>query len=314
MTPTSKITKTSGQTKLPVVFFGTEDFSALFLEALIEHGYDIKAVVTKPDRPKGRHQQLLPPQAKLIAQTHNIPIFQPQSPSELAAPLNQLGSPTGVLVSYGKIIPKEIIDIFTPGIINVHPSLLPAYRGPSPIEASIVNGDSKTGVSIMQLTEKMDAGPVYSQAELQLNGNETQSSLYEALAELGIKELLNTLPSIINSRLTPNPQDEIKATYTKLLTKNDGVLDWQKPALQLEREIRGYNVWPRSRTRLFGHDVIITKAHTVSGNHGKPGEIDTDNKSFIMIDTSDARLSIDMLQPAGKKEMPVQAFLRGYSE
>lgn len=312
MTHTSKTTSHSGN-KSPLVFFGTEDFSALFLKALIKHGYDVKAVVTKPDSPKGRKQQLSPPQVKLIAKEHNISVFQPESLDELIAPLQKLNSPTGVLVSYGKIIPKKIIDLFTPGIINVHPSLLPAHRGPSPIEASITNGDTKAGVSIMQLSEKMDAGPVYSQTVLPLNGDETQASLYESLATLGIEELLNTLPSIIDGQLAPSPQDETKATYTKLLTKKDGVLDWQKPALQLEREIRGYNIWPRSRTRLFNQDVIVTKAHIVPGTSGSPGSIDTDNKSFIIIDTSDGRLRIDNLQPAGKKEMPVEAFLRGYS-
>ncbi|HRQ86806.1 MAG TPA: methionyl-tRNA formyltransferase, partial [Candidatus Saccharibacteria bacterium] len=244
----------------------------------------------------------------------SIPVFQPQLLSELEAPLKQLGPATGVLVSYGKIIPQKIIDLFTPGIVNVHPSLLPAYRGPSPIEASIINGDTKTGVSIMQLSEKMDAGPVYSQATILLNGRETQASLYDSLAKLGIKELLNTLPRIISKQLEPAQQDETKATYTKLLTKADGVLDWQNPALHLEREVRGYNMWPRSRTRLLDHDVIVTKAHVESGAKGEPGTLDTDNESFITVNTSEARLRIDNLQPAGKKEMPIQAFLRGYSK
>lgn len=307
----SKTIKVFGNNR-PIVFFGTEDFSVGFLEALIKQGYDIKAVVTKPDTPKGRSQQLLPPAVKVVATKNSIPVYQPASLDSLAQDLVDISTATGVLVSYGKLVPQSIIDIFSPGIINVHPSLLPEYRGPSPIEASILNGDQKTGTTIMQLSSKMDAGPIYHQTSVQLKGDETQASLYKIMMEDGINALLQTLPAIIEGSILPKPQNDTQASYTKLITKSDGELNWQKPAIQLERQIRAYNVWPRSRTKLFGQDVIITKARVAPANSSVAGTVNTDGISFIMIDTADGGLQIDAIQPSGKKEMPVRAFLSGY--
>lgn len=313
MTHISHTTPRSGQTNR-IIFFGTEEFSADSLRALIDSGYLIAAVVTKPDSIKGRGHTLIPPTVKIIAESHGIPVWQPAKLAEIHDNIADLQPVTGVLVSYGKIIPQSIINLFTPGIINVHPSKLPLYRGPSPIEAAILNGDSHTGVSIMQLSAAMDAGPVYTFTPYKLQGDETQESLYKTLGEIGATKLVAILPSIIDSSLTPNPQNEDSATYCKLIEKSAGNIDWTKSAQQIEREIRAYHTWPKSRTNLNEIDTIITAAYVVSPEDKKePGTVEVDNeRQTVLIHAGIDALSIERLKPMGKKEMPVRAFLAGY--
>ena len=297
-----------------IIFFGTEAFSAASLEALIDANFDIVAVITKPDQPKGRGHKLTEPVVKTIARQHNIPVWQPTKLTEMTDQIVDLQPVTGVLVSYGKIIPQSIIDLFTPGIINVHPSLLPKYRGPSPIESAILYGDHKTGVSIMQLSTKMDAGPVYSRISQALTGTETQPELYETLAKVGAHQLVSVLPSIISGELQPTPQEETEATYCQLIHKSDGIIDWQKPADQIEREIRAYKGWPGSRTTLGSIDVIITKAH-VDIDECEGIIIEGETPDHLNMHCGDGwTLGIDMIKPIGKREMPIQAFLAGYKD
>lgn len=293
-----------------ILFFGTEDFSATSLRALLKAGFDIAVVVTKPDTAKGRSKELVPSPVKIVAQDANIPVWQPEKVADITENIQKLDNPAGVLVSYGKLIPDEILKLFKPGIINLHPSLLPKYRGPSPIESVIVNGDSETGVSIMQLSREMDAGPIYSQTKLTLSGNEYADDLYKTLAEKGAKQLVASLPSILDGSLQANPQNEADATTCRLTEKTDGNVDWNQTATQIERKIRAYNIWPKSRTKLGDVEVIISKAHTESQS-GQPGSIDISNDRLAVYCGQDC-LSIDTIQPLGKKEMPIQAFLAGY--
>lgn len=297
-----------------IIFFGTEDFSAASLQALIEQGYSLSAVVTKPDTRKGRGKQLTPPLVKTIAATHNIPVWQPTNILDIESDIRALQPVAGVLVSFGKIIPQSIIDLFTPGIINVHPSKLPMYRGPSPIEAAILHGDNETGVTLMKLAAKMDAGPTYCTKPFALTGTETQSALYSTLARKGAELLIETLPAILDASLHPIPQDETQATYCRLLTKDQGVIDWTKPAQQIEREIRAYLSWPQSRTTFKATDLIITSAHVVPSpvNSGVPGEYSLSPGALTVRAGQDTCLAIDTVKPVGKKEMPIQAFLSGY--
>jgi methionyl-tRNA formyltransferase len=297
-----------------IIFFGTEAFSLAALTGLIEAGYDIAAVVTKPDSKQGRGHRVIAPAVKILAEKHNIPVWQPAKLRDIAQDIKSLQPIAGVLVSYGKIIPQSIIDLFTPGIINVHPSLLPKYRGPSPIESAILNGDTVTGVTIMQLSAAMDAGPLYAAKEHVLQGTETQSELYHALATVGTDLLLETLPKILTDDLQPIDQDDEKASYCQLLSKEDGVIDWSDPATTIERKIRAYKTWPQSRTTLGDIEIIITKAHSVPSVSEKPGTLEVISKEegIMAVHADNGYLCIDTIKPIGKKEMPIKAFLAGY--
>lgn len=287
-----------------LVFFGTEDFSLTALAGLIDAGYSVAAVVTKPDSKKGRGQHLTPPAVKVLAEKNHIPVLQPKKLVEITDFVQNLENPAGVLVSYGKIIPQATIELFTPGIINVHPSLLPLYRGPSPIESAIKNGDQKTGVSIMQLSAAMDAGPVYVQKEYSLNGSETQPQLYDELGRLGAQLLLDHLPVIIDESLLPEQQIESQATYSHLLLKSDALLLPQEfTAAAAERKIRAHLLYPKTKINLFGQDCIITKAH-VATIKNTPLDIACQDGAFLSID--------ELIGPSGKT-MNAEAFLRGYN-
>lgn len=289
----------------PIVFFGTEDFSLYSLKALVEGGFTVAAVVTKPDTKRGRGQTLTKPSVKLYAETHGIPVWQPEKLSEITEGIKALDRPTGVLVSFGKIIPESIINLFSPGIINVHPSLLPEYRGPSPIESAIINRDARTGVTIMQLEKAMDAGPIYTQAPYALDQTETRPELYETLGQLGANILVQKLPEILDGSLTPVAQDHSRATYCKILTKSDGTID---PTTitpgDAEAKVRAYLGFPRTRIQLLGHDIIVTKAHAVM-TQKTPLDVECANGAFLSID--------ELVAPSGKT-MTADAFLRGYPQ
>jgi methionyl-tRNA formyltransferase len=290
-------------TSKTIVFFGTDEFSAASLRELIAKGFSIGAVVTKPDSRKGRGRELAKPIVKEIAEANNIPVWQPLDINAIAEHVKKLKDPVGVLVSYGKIIPQSIIDLFTPGIINVHPSLLPLYRGPSPVETAILNGDTETGVTIMQLTAPMDAGPIYSQVTVPLIDVETAPELEAQLAELGAQELSLTLPSIINGTVQPTPQNDELASYCQLLTKEEGILYTDKlSAEQAERHVRAYIAFPKTKTTIEGHLVVITKAH-VTNTHNSPLDLPSNDGQFLSVD--------ELIGPSGKA-MNAKAFLNGY--
>lgn len=287
-----------------IVFFGTEEFSLTALKGLVEAGYNVVAVITKPDSKRGRKQTLTPPSVKVYAESQNIPVWQPAKLSEVENDIKAIGDVAGVLVSYGKIIPNSIINLFNPGIINVHPSLLPLYRGPSPIESAILNGDKKTGVTIMKLEARMDAGPIYSQIIQPLTGSETKPELYQNLAKLGTKRLLDNLPAILDGSLKPTPQDDSKATYCNLLSKDDSLL---KPELltasEAERQIRAYLGYPKTKIEVLGKEIVVTKAHLTS-EPKTPLDIACQDGVYLSID--------ELVAPSGQK-MDARAFLNGYA-
>lgn len=288
----------------PIIFFGTEDFSLAALRGLIEAGYDITAVITKPDSPRGRSRKLTPPSVKVLASAHNIPVWQPAKLRDCIDDIKALQPVTGVLVSYGKIIPAEIIDLFTPAIINVHPSLLPKYRGPSPIEAAILHGDTETGVSIMQLAPAMDAGPVYASKIHPLTGHETKPELYQTLATVGTNLLLETLPAIVDSSLQPTLQDDDAATYCHLLTKEVSLLDPTiLTATEAERHIRAYLGFPKSKLTIGDRIVVVTKAH-VTNEPKTPLDVQFRDGAYLAVD--------ELVAPSGRT-MSAEAYLRGYA-
>lgn len=284
-----------------IVFFGTEDFSLSSLKALVEGNFSVAAVVTKPDTPRGRGHKLTPPPVKLYAQQHNIPVLQPKKITDISEKLRTFAPATGVLVSYGKIIPQSIIDIFTPGIINVHPSLLPKYRGPTPIESAILHGDHKTGVSIMQLSARMDAGPVYSQVVHTLDHTETQTTLYATLAKLGAQRLIETLPSIMQGELSATPQNEDICTYCSLLTKDDTfITPASYTVAQLEQKIRAHIVFPK--TKIKHQSGILT---LLSSTPAKKQE------NSLTLQCKDGYLQVDTIMSPHGKSMSTDAYLNG---
>jgi methionyl-tRNA formyltransferase len=301
--------------KAKVIFFGNERLATGLdhsntptLKALLQHGYNAVAVITNHSASQSRKIREL--EVEKVAKQHNIPIFYPKSQEEILGIVKKHPADIGILVAFGKIVTQEVIDCFPHGIINVHPSLLPKFRGPTPIEQAILNGELETGVSIMQLTGKMDAGPTFAQKKLRLNGSETKSELAEKLGEIGSKLIIENLPKILNNTLKPQSQAESKTSYCSLISKQDGLLDPDKTAVELEREIRAYAGWPKSFTEQNDQHYITTcaKASREKTDSGKL--IVKDNKLYF--GCKNGSLEILEIQPAGKAKMSTQAFIQGY--
>lgn len=224
----------------------------------------------------------------------------------------RLEAAVGVLVSYGQIIPQTVLDVFPHGIINIHPSLLPLYRGSTPIESAILEGLTDTGVSIMKLSNKMDEGPVYAQKTYSMPAvsSSCKQTAATELLSLGAGLLLDILPGILDGSIQPAPQDNVKATYSHQISKTDGIINWNKDAQTIEREVAAHAGWPRSHTSIAGKEVVITEATAVE-TPSSPGSLTADKRT-LEIGCKQGSLRIHKLIPSGKKEMPVQAFLAGY--
>ena len=298
-----------------LVFFGNERIATgvtttvPVLQALVATGYQVVAVVvSQTDPAQSRKARTLEIQA--VAEQLGIPVLAPAKLDEIKNQLRSFDATAGILVAYGKLVPPGIINIFPRGIINIHPSLLPERRGSTPIENVILYGENETGVSLMQLTEEMDAGPIYAQEVVPIEGTETKQALADQLLNTGKDLLLKHLPAILEGSLQGNPQDKIESTYDKQIKKDVGQLDTKKPAKQLEREVRAYAGWPRSRVNLGTAEVIVTKVH-VADQNGTPGTLWLHGKE-IGIHCSEDTLIIDALIPPGRKEMAADAFLAGY--
>lgn len=268
-------------------------------------------VVTKPDTAQKRGRTLREPLVKEIAERYNIPVLQPDSKQQLISNLNQYTHiKHGVVSAYGMILPSEVLRNFESNLINIHASLLPRWRGPSPIESAILHGDERTGITLMQLVETMDAGPIYAQSALRLDGTETKPWLYQRLAELGRETLLNNIDDFLYGSLQSTPQDEKQATYSKLLRKSDGVIDWQQPAAAIERQVRAFLGWPGSHTTVHGVSVTIESARVIEKT-GTPGKLDVIDGSLVIYARENALL-IDKIKPSGKNAMNSTDFVRGY--
>jgi methionyl-tRNA formyltransferase len=296
-------------TSKTIVFFGNERLvsglkstSTPILRMLINDGYKIAAVVSHHSDGQSRNNRIL--EVAELAATHNIPVLTPDRPRDIYDQLVAYHADAAVLVAYGRIIPQDVIDIFPGGIINIHPSLLPIYRGPTPIESAISNGDSQTGVSIMQLTAGMDEGPVYTQRTVSLLGNESKFDLYDVLVNESASALHDTLPLILDGSLAPTEQESSHATYSKLLTNQDSILSPDVlTAVQAERKVRAHLVFPKTKMTIMGHDIIITQSH-VSDTKNTPLDIECHDGAFLCID--------ELIAPSGKT-MSASAFINGYA-
>ncbi len=302
--------------KPSIVFFGNERLATGVttntptLRALIAAGYEIKAVVANFVVGTSRSARQL--EIQTLAAEHNIPVLLPSKTIDIINELREFNAEVAVLAAYGKIVPQDIIDVFPGGIINIHPSLLPLHRGSTPIESVILSGEAKTGVSIMKLVKAMDAGPVFGQSEVLLKGNESKQYLADELAEIGSAMLVELLPGIIRGEIVAAPQDDSSATYDTLISKDDCIIDYSKPALQIEKEIRAYAGWPKSSTKLAGIDVIITSA-SVTDDSGDPGTYSINGKDLIIYCAVGA-LNILELKPIGKNSMSAESFIAGYKD
>lgn len=291
---------------MKIIFFGTFAHAVPALETLVKNGYEIVAVVTNPDSLRGRKKELTPTPVKLTAQKYGLPIFQPSSlkiqniensPEIENLKLKMKSTDLSVAVAYSKILPKEIIELPKYGTINIHPSLLPAYRGPSPVQTAILNGETQTGVTIMQIDEEVDHGPILAQVKYQIPPDAYCPQVTQELFELGAELLIKTIPQWLDGKITPQPQNHSQATFTKKFSWKDGRIDWKQPAEKICNQIRALNPEPGAWTTWErGSQVEILKILKVfPPNQG-------------------STLDLQEVQPEGKKPMTFEDFLRGIDD
>lgn len=302
-----------------IVFFGSGPVAAKSLELLAKDpNFSIEAIVTKPKPP--HHRGSFP--VIDLSEKLKLKVYTTSNKQELSKLIsdNPFASKLAVLIDFGIIVSQDVIDYFPLGIINSHFSLLPQWRGADPITFAILSDQKTTGVSLMLLTAGMDEGPLLAQTPFDIPDGYTTPQLTESLIELSAESLKQILPLYIEDKIQPADQASVtlsgsrEPTYSRKLTKDDGILDFNKPAEVLEREIRGFIEWPKSRTQISGIDTIITRAHAVPSNDPelKPGDITALKEGVLMIECAKGYLCIDELKPAGKKAMPIKAFLAGY--
>ncbi len=290
---------------------GSPDFSVPTLRALAAADYKLVGVVSQPDRPAGRGNKLTPPPVKVAADELGIATIQPQRlrQPEAMEQLKAWAPDLVVVAAFGQILRPEVLDLPRFGCINVHASLLPRWRGAAPIQACILAGDAESGVTIMQMDPGIDTGPMLSQRAIRLAEDETGGSLFERISALGAELLLETLPRYISGEIVPQPQPAEGATYAPMLKKEDGLLDFNQPAIQLERRVRAMSPWPGAFFEWQGAPLKIHKAHVASGK-ADAGQRTLHN-GLPAVGTAENLLVFDELQPAGKKSMPGKAFLAG---
>lgn len=297
---------------------GSPDFSLSTLQALHEN-YRVMGVVTQPDRAAGRGRELKQPPVKMLALELGIPVIQPEKLREPEA-MEQLRawSPDVIVVAaFGQILKQDVLDLPKFGCINVHASLLPRWRGAAPINAAILHGDEETGITIMKMDPGLDTGPILSQRPVRIQPDETAGSLFEALSQLGVETLLDTLPNYISGEIEAHPQSDEGTTYAPMLKKKDGLLDFSSPAVDLERKVRAFNPWPGTYFDWEGGRLKVHQASPASVLRASPSPGKTRmgarsiHNGLPAISTSDGLLVLDEVQPSGKKRMPGKAFLAG---
>ncbi len=299
---------------------GSGEFGASILKKLIASDFSPMAVFTKPDKPVGRRQILSPSPAKKVAKDYGLKIFEPNSlkNDEAEKLIKSLESDLIIVADYGKIIPKNILEIPKFGALNVHPSLLPRHRGATPIQYTILLGDDETGVTIISMDEQVDHGPIVAISDFRFQISDlTHTELLEKLADLGGNLLLETLPKWLKGEIKPVPQDETRATFTKILTKEDGKIDWQNPAEKIERQIRAFEDWPGTWSEWKSGDkklrLKIIKAEIFkNGDLKNPGQVSVAENGEMLVATGRGNLKINELQIEGKNKTTGKEFLRGY--
>ena len=298
----------------PIVFMGTPDIAALTLQILSDGSDPIVGVITQPDRPTGRGQQSRPSPVRRMAERRGIPVITPMKirDSAFLQALRSWNPQLIVVVAFGRILPKSILDLSPRGCLNVHYSLLPKYRGAAPVTWTIINGEEKSGVTTMQLVEQLDAGPIYLQEEIPLDEHETTASLQAKLAPLGAQLLLKTISGLKENFLRAHDQDETCATFAPMIKKEDGLVDWTQPALTIERRVRAFTPWPSAYTHSNGKLLKIHRAIPIQTNRsGTPGEIVRADSGGFWLATGDGTLSLEEVQLENRKRVPALEFIKG---
>lgn len=302
------------------VFMGSPDFALPALQSLMSNQYDIRAVYTQPDKRTGRGRQVMACPVKRFAVSQGMRVIQPESfkdPAEIEL-LASLKPDIIIVAAYGRILPAAVLEIPRYKCINIHPSLLPRYRGPSPLAAPILNGDPVTGVTIMLIERKVDSGPILSQVELSISDEDTAESLSERLAEMGARELSRILPAWVEGKIEPRPQDDSRASYTRMEVKEDGLLDWKLPAVALWRRVRAYQPWPGCYFDWKGVRIKVMKAIALhdpqGGEMGRVVALPRTAPARVAVRTVDGLLGLIRVQPEGKREMPAADFSAGHRD
>jgi methionyl-tRNA formyltransferase len=299
-----------------VVFFGTPRFAVPTLQQLLDSPHTVTGVVTQPDRPRGRGQKVTYAPVKTLALERGIPVFQPDrlKPPEVAATLRGWRPDVGIVAAYGRIIPEPLLTIPRLGMINVHASLLPKYRGAAPVHRAVMNGDPETGVTIMRVVKELDAGPMFEKATRPIGPDETSDVVEEALADIGAGLLIRVLDQIAEGTAHEEPQDDASATYAPRLSKEEGLIDWSTPSLAIHNRVRGLYPWPHAYTFLNGARLIVRRSHPeVTLTEMTPGTIVRITGDAIHVATGNGeQLAIVEVQPEGRRPMAVRDFAAGH--
>ena len=300
-----------------VIFMGTPDFATGTLEEIVKAGHEVVGVVTQPDKPKGRGKTMMPTPVKETALKYNLPVYQPKKvrEPEFVELLRSLKPDVMVVAAFGQIITKEILEMPKYGCINVHASLLPAYRGAAPIQWAVINGDKESGVTIMQMDEGIDTGDMIEKAVVPIAEDETGGSLFDKLSHTGAKLCVKVLKDLEEGTAVGKKQPEESTTpYAKMIDKKMGEVDWKKSAKEIEQLIRGLNPWPSAYTKVHGKTLKLWKAKVLlETSQMKPGQIVKVTKDSLAVQTGQGMLEIQELQLEGKKRMDTSSFLRGYA-
>lgn len=301
---------------LRVVFFGTPGFAVPTLDRLLQSPHHVTAVVTQPDRPRGRGQKITPSPVKAVALSHRVEVLQPETLKDAGFlhRLTELEPDLGVVAAYGKLLPQALLDLPRLGMINVHASLLPRWRGAAPVHRAILAGDPVTGISIMRIVRALDAGPVLSQSETPIGPDETSDELEARLASLGAASLLAVTDQLASGPIGEQPQDERLVTYAPRLERQESQIDWARSAVDVHNQIRGLHPWPLAAARLHTRRVLLRRSTTPdqSGASGPPGTILAIDPDALRVATGDGTVRLIEIQPEGRPPMSVRAFVSGH--
>ncbi len=315
---TSHAASRNDMSSVRAVFMGTPDFAVPGLEVLMDMGCKVVAVYTQPDRPKGRSKAPSPSPVKVRAMELGLDVFQPESLRDpaAAAEMSTLAPDVVLVAAYGKFLPAEVLSIPAHGCLNIHPSLLPLYRGPSPVATAIIDGRTETGVSLMLLDQGMDTGPIVSAEAAPIGPRDTAEALTVRLFELGARMLRDWLPDWVEGRIEAVPQAEAGATTTRLLKREDGNADWNSTAVELDRKLRAFTPWPGLYTQWRGKTLKIISVRAVdSGMQGPPGMVTTlEGDAALGVVTGNGTLALEVLQLEGRRPQSGREFLAGYPE